>query len=245
MRDSITDGGTLPGSGVPMPTGFLAALVRLKRRVRGAGDARGVGHLRHPAGPAEAAEVADVRLDHVDEALRDHAADDLQRELLLGRRDRQVELLGHVAHVVQLPAGVGLLQVVEAVLLKAAAHRDRAAGRVRAVGVGVEQERIAEGLPHGRYELCRGAVPQLGVAAVAHPDLDLRGGEAVALHGVADPPQLLTNGCLAAHAGRVHRHPAAEGPAEQPGHGLAGEPAPEAPQGGVDAADHAHQETAG
>jgi len=121
-----------------------------------------VGHaVRGHAGDADradqAAVVEQVRLRDVRHAVANHGPEAGVAELLLAEGDGNRESLRDALRVVEVVERAGLLKVNRVDLLQHAAHRNGVLGIVRAVGVRMDGDPIAQHFARQRNELFRAA----------------------------------------------------------------------------------------
>ena len=155
-------------------------------RVRLGHEAGGFRHLGDAPGAGQAADVADVGLDDVDGAHRDHAAPLRHVVVLLAALDVDRERARHFLRPLELPVGARLLERGVAGVLEPASHRDRDVGRVAAVRVGVELDVGPDGLAHRRNDRFAAARRRVAIAAAGRAEPDL---ERLAAELVAEPRQ--------------------------------------------------------
>ena len=127
---------------------------------------------------ADAAEIEDVRLHDVDGAHLDHVPPGRDLAVLLAAGHRDVERVGHLLGLLELPVEARLLEMLDAVVLQHAADLDRALRREAAIGVDQQRRLVAERLADRRHDLFGAARPFVDVVAVFGGDAELEGVEA-------------------------------------------------------------------
>ncbi len=101
------------------------------------------GHAADPQGAADAAQIQDVGLHDVHRAHVDHPLPCGQIAILLAAGDVDVQRVGHLFGLLQLPIGAGFLVVAKPVVLQHMSDLNRALGRIAAVGVDQQVDTIA------------------------------------------------------------------------------------------------------
>ena len=142
------------------------------------------GELRHAQRAREAADVADVRLDHVHDSRLDHPTPHALVPVLLAAGHVELERRGHLPGPVELPVRARLLEVGNTVLLEHVPDLDRSRGRVAAVRVDEERGVVTEPGAYLGDESVRTTRPLVLVVAALPSDPHLEGLESVC---VAEP----------------------------------------------------------
>ena len=205
-----------------------------------AGQARGLGHLRHLEGARQPADVADVGLDDVDGLELHDAPPDGEVAVLLTPGHVQVEGVGDLLGPLDLPVRTRLLEMADPVVLQHAAHLDRLRGRVARVGVDQKRRLVAERLAHGGHHRLAAAGPFVLVVAAFLADPELEGPVARLVPEALQARGLVLGRDVPAHAGGVD----GEGPrpaAQELADALALKLAAQVPEGGIEAGERPAQ----
>ncbi len=205
------------------------------------GKASLLRHLHHLQGAVDAAEIAHIRLHHVDRAHLDREAPQRQVAILLAARDVEVERVCHLLGPVIFPIGARLLEMADAVILQHAADLDRLFRRVTAIGIHQQAGIGAEGLADERHDLVGPARPFILVMTAFLADAELEGGIAMLVPQAREAHGLLLGRDLAAlHAGGIDRkrpRPAAQQFADALARALAAQ----VPKRGIEPGQGPHQ----
>src|SRR5262245_33857206 len=175
------------------------------RRDRQAGDAR---QATDTQGPADTAEVEDIRLDDVDGTHVDHLPPGRDLAILLAAGDRDTERVRHLFGLFELPIEAWLLEMLDAMVGKHGADLDRPGRREAAIGIDQERGPLAQRLADRRHDFFRPTRPFVDVVAVLGADPELEGIEAVLALEALETLRLLPRSSAPLHGRSIGAKPA-------------------------------------